>query len=154
MHKPCVGECVHSFLTRMRTRTHSRAQNIKMKGCKEVPANFEIIQEVIRAVETRWPMPGAVAGMRGAWRCGSAACQATFALYYRRSRWTTTTRFVCRVRPRGLRVCGTEGSGVTNAAGCATRQLVFSDGLPWPDDESVLQYSSARKFFVVGTCLC
>jgi len=43
---------------------------------------------------------------------------------------------------------------VTNAAGCATRQLVFSDGLPWPDDESVLQYSSARKFFVVGTCLC
>ena len=32
MHKPCVGECVHSFLTRMRTRTHSRAQNIKMKG--------------------------------------------------------------------------------------------------------------------------
>ena len=43
---------------------------------------------------------------------------------------------------------------MTNAAGCATLQLVFSDGLPWPDDETVLQYSSARKFFVVGTCLC
>ena len=36
MHKPCVSECVHNFLTRMRTRTLTRTrthtQNIKMKG--------------------------------------------------------------------------------------------------------------------------
>ena len=30
-------------------------------------------------------------------------------------------------------------------------QMVFSEGLPWPDAETELQYSSARKFFLVGT---
>ena len=29
-------------------------------------------------------------------------------------------------------------------------QVVFSEGLPWPDAETELQYSSARKFFLVG----
>jgi len=29
-------------------------------------------------------------------------------------------------------------------------QVVFSEGLPWPDAETELHYSSARKFFLVG----
>ena len=28
--------------------------------------------------------------------------------------------------------------------------MVFSEGLPWPDATTALQYSSARKYFVAG----